>query len=55
MNKQSNRRRALSLELILVVALPLISIIASSTSAYLAYVKGFTALPEIPASAQRHG
>jgi hypothetical protein len=38
--------RTWSLELILVIALPLAAVIASSTSAYLAYVKGFTAIPE---------
>jgi hypothetical protein len=46
--KAAAPQRTWSVELALVVALPLAAVIASSTTAYIAYVKGFTALPEKP-------
>lgn len=51
---QAVNRRALSLELVLVVALPLIAVAFSSTAAYIAFVKGFTALPETAVTTPHH-
>lgn len=39
---EARRRRSFSIELVLVIALPLISVFASLTSAYLAVTHGFT-------------
>jgi hypothetical protein len=44
----------LFLELFLVVGLPVLAVFAASTLAFVAYTRGFTALPEQPAQSAQH-
>ena len=47
--------RAFSLELLLVVGLPLLTLVAGAVTLALAFGQGFTPLPPSPAPAALHG